>query len=99
MPRLDGVEATRRLRAHRVLILTTFDLDEYVIEALRAGASGFLLKDAPPQQLVDAVRVIARGEAMLSPAITRRLLDHVAPRLDPAQRATPACAARAAHCA
>ena len=83
MPRLDGVEATRRLPRHRVLILTTFDLDEYVIEALRAGASGFLLKDAPPQQLIDAVRVIASGEAMLSPAITRRLLDHVAPRLEP----------------
>jgi DNA-binding NarL/FixJ family response regulator len=83
MPRLDGVEATRRLHGHRVLILTTFDLDEYVIEALRAGASGFLLKDAPPQQLIDAVRVIAGGEAMLSPAITRRLLDHVAPRLEP----------------
>jgi DNA-binding NarL/FixJ family response regulator len=89
MPRLDGIEATRKLRAHRVLILTTFDLDAYVIEALRAGASGFLLKDAPPQQLVDAVRVIARGEAMLSPAITRRLLDHVAPRLDPAQPQPP----------
>jgi DNA-binding NarL/FixJ family response regulator len=89
MPRLDGVEATRRLRAHRVLILTTFDLDAYIIEALRAGASGFLLKDAPPQQLVDAVRVIARGDAMLSPGITRRLLDHVAPRLDPAQPEPP----------
>jgi DNA-binding NarL/FixJ family response regulator len=89
MPRLDGVEATGRLRDHRVLILTTFDLDEYVIEALRAGASGFLLKDVPPQQLVDAVRVIARGEAMLSPAITRRLLDHVGPRLDPAQPELP----------
>jgi DNA-binding NarL/FixJ family response regulator len=89
MPRLDGVEATRRLRSHRVLILTTFDLDAYIIEALRAGASGFLLKDAPPQQLVDAVRVIARGDAMLSPAITRRLLDHVAPRLDPAQPEPP----------
>jgi DNA-binding NarL/FixJ family response regulator len=89
MPRLDGVEATRRLSGHRVLILTTFDLDEYVIEALRAGASGFLLKDVPPQQLVDAVRVIARGDAMLSPAITRRLLDHVAPRLDPAHPEPP----------
>ncbi|MEO9175242.1 MAG: response regulator transcription factor [Gaiellales bacterium] len=82
MPRLDGVEATRRLPHHRVLILTTFDLDEYVIEALRAGASGFLVKDTPPQQLVDAVRVIAIGEAMLSPAITRRLLDHVATKLE-----------------
>jgi len=82
MPRLDGVEATRQLPHHRVLILTTFDLDEYVIEALRAGASGFLVKDAPPEQLVDAVRVVARGEAMLSPAVTRRLLDHVAPKLE-----------------
>jgi DNA-binding NarL/FixJ family response regulator len=89
MPGLDGVEATRRLPGHKVLILTTFDLDEYVIEALRAGAGGFLLKDAPPQQLVDAVRVIARGEAMLSPAITRRLLDHVAPRLEPAHPEPP----------
>jgi DNA-binding NarL/FixJ family response regulator len=89
MPRLDGVEATRRLRGCRVLILTTFELDEYVIEALRAGASGFLLKDAPPQQLVDAVRVIAGGEAMLSPAVTRRLLDHVAPRLEPANPDPP----------
>ena len=89
MPRLDGVEATRRLPDQRVLMLTTFDLDEYVIEALRAGASGFLLKDAPPQELVDAVRVIASGEAMLSPAITRRLLDHVAPRLEPANPEPP----------
>jgi DNA-binding NarL/FixJ family response regulator len=89
MPRLDGVEATRRLRGRRVLILTTFDLDEYVIEALRAGASGFLLKDAPPQQLVDAVRVIAGGAAMLSPAVTRRLLDHVGPRLEPANPDPP----------
>ena len=82
MPRLDGVEATRRLPHHRVLILTTFDLDEYVIEALRAGASGFLVKDTPPEQLIDAVRVIANGEAMLSPAVTRRLLNHVAARLE-----------------
>ena len=82
MPRLDGVEATRRLvRAGadaRVLILTTFDLDEYVFEALRAGASGFLLKDVEPPQLVDAVRVVARGEALLAPAVTRRLLDRFA---------------------
>src|SRR3954462_9290155 len=78
MPRIDGVEATRRLvgaRAPaRILILTTFDLDEYVFEALRAGASGFLLKDVQPAQLVDAVRVIARGDALLAPAVTRRLL-------------------------
>ena len=82
MPRLDGVEATRRLVAAgseaRVLILTTFDLDEYVFEALRAGASGFLLKDVQPAQLVDAVRVVARGEALLAPTVTRRLLDRFA---------------------
>jgi DNA-binding NarL/FixJ family response regulator len=82
MPRMDGVEATRRLVAAgaeaRVLILTTFDLDEYVFEALRAGASGFLLKDVQPAQLVDAVRVVARGEALLAPTVTRRLLDRFA---------------------
>jgi DNA-binding NarL/FixJ family response regulator len=82
MPRLDGVEATRRLveagAEARVLILTTFDLDEYVFEALRAGASGFLLKDVQPAQLVDAVRVVARGEALLAPTVTRRLLDRFA---------------------
>ena len=82
MPRLDGVEATRRLVAAgaeaRVLILTTFDLDEHVFEALRAGASGFLLKDVQPAQLVDAVRIVARGEALLAPTVTRRLLDRFA---------------------
>ena len=82
MPRLDGVEATRRLVAAgaeaRVLILTTFDLDEHVFEALRAGASGFLLKDVQPAQLVDAIRVVARGEALLAPTVTRRLLDRFA---------------------
>jgi DNA-binding NarL/FixJ family response regulator len=82
MPRLDGVEATRRLvesgSEARVLILTTFDLDKYVYEALRAGASGFLLKDVQPAQLVDAVRVVARGEALLAPSVTRRLLDRFA---------------------
>jgi DNA-binding NarL/FixJ family response regulator len=82
MPRVDGVEATRRLvgagAEARILILTTFDLDEYVFEALRAGASGFLLKDVQPAQLVDAVRVVARGEALLAPAVTRRLLDRFA---------------------
>lgn len=78
MPRLDGIEATRRLTggddAPAVLVLTTFDLDEYVYEALRAGASGFLLKDTPPQQLLDAVKVIAAGDALLAPSITRRLI-------------------------
>jgi DNA-binding NarL/FixJ family response regulator len=82
MPRLDGVEATRRLIASgaraRIVILTTFDLDEYVYEAIRAGASGFLLKDARPAQLVDAVRVVAAGEALLAPTATRRRLDRFA---------------------
>ena len=82
MPKVDGVEATRRLAAigspARVLILTTFDLDEYVYEAIRAGASGFLLKDVQPAQLVDAVRIVASGEAMLAPTVTRRLLEHFA---------------------
>jgi DNA-binding NarL/FixJ family response regulator len=82
MPKLDGVEATRRLTAAgsraRVVILTTFDLDEYVHEAIRAGASGFLLKDVQPAQLVDAVRFVAAGEALLAPTVTRRLLDRFA---------------------
>jgi DNA-binding NarL/FixJ family response regulator len=84
MPVVDGLEATRRLLAAsgdtRVLILTTFDLNEYVYEALRAGASGFLLKDAPAAQLVTAVRVVARGEALLAPSITRRLIAEFARR-------------------
>ena len=79
MPRLDGLEATRQLvargRAPRVLMLTTFDADEYVYESLRAGASGFMLKDVRPEQLAEAVRVVARGEALLAPAITRRLIE------------------------
>ena len=78
MPEMDGLEATRRILAAdervRVLILTTFDLDEYVYEALRAGASGFVLKDDPPEQLLGAVRTIAAGEALLSPSITRRVI-------------------------
>ncbi len=84
MPTMDGIEATRRLsaleRPTRVLILTTFDLDEYVYEALRAGASGFLLKDRPPEELVAAVRVIASGEALLAPSVTRRLIEEFARR-------------------
>jgi DNA-binding NarL/FixJ family response regulator len=84
MPGTDGIEATRRLTASadpaRVLILTTFDADELVYAALRAGASGFLLKDTPAAELVSAVRVIAGGQAMLAPAITRRLLDEFAAR-------------------
>ena len=79
MPRVDGIEATRRLVAQgarsRVLILTTFDLDEYVYEALRAGAGGFILKDAPPARLADAVRTVAAGEALLAPEITRRVVE------------------------
>jgi DNA-binding NarL/FixJ family response regulator len=81
MPKLDGIEATRALPRHRVLILTTFGLDEYIVEALRAGASGFLLKDARPQELVGAVRAVAAGDAVLSAQVTRRLLDQVAHRL------------------
>jgi DNA-binding NarL/FixJ family response regulator len=80
MPELDGLEATRRIvAAHegsRILILTTFDLDEYVYGALRAGASGFVLKDDPPEQLVAAIRTVAGGDALLSPAITRRVIQH-----------------------
>jgi DNA-binding NarL/FixJ family response regulator len=90
MPKLDGVEATRLILGGsveptppRVLILTTFDLDEYVVRAIRAGASGFLLKDVPPQQLVDAIRVVAAGEALLAPTVTRRLLDRFARDLTP----------------
>jgi DNA-binding NarL/FixJ family response regulator len=78
MPELDGLEATRRILAAdcaaRILILTTFDLDEYVYEALRAGASGFQLKDTPPEQLVEAIRVVAGGDALLSPVVTRRVI-------------------------
>ena len=78
MPELDGLEATRRILAAddaaRILILTTFDHDEYVYEALCAGASGFVLKDDPPEQLLDAIRVVARGEALLSPAVTKRVI-------------------------
>jgi DNA-binding NarL/FixJ family response regulator len=82
MPNLDGLQATSRVMAAgsgaRVLILTTFDLDEYVYEALRAGASGFLLKNAPPEQLISAVRVVAAGDALLSPSITRRVIEEFA---------------------
>jgi DNA-binding NarL/FixJ family response regulator len=82
MPELDGLEATRRILADdetaRILILTTFDLDEYVYEALRAGASGFVLKDEPPEQLLGAVRTVAGGDALLSPAVTKRVIKHFA---------------------
>ncbi|MCF2527414.1 response regulator [Yinghuangia soli] len=101
MPRMDGVEATRRIvgtgrdggrpddGSARVLVLTTFDLDEYVVEALRAGASGFLLKDVPADDLIAAIRVIADGDALLAPSITRRLLDMYAARLPAAEDPTP----------
>ena len=79
MPELDGLEATRRILAAdataRVLMLTTFDLDEYVYEALRAGASGFVLKDDPPEQLIAAIRTVATGDALLSPMVTRRVIE------------------------
>jgi DNA-binding NarL/FixJ family response regulator len=95
MPELDGIEATRRLRQAgvdaRVLVLTTFDLDEYVYGAIRAGASGFLLKDAPREQLVTAVRTVARGEALLAPAITQRLIERFVAR-PPASEVAPALA-------
>jgi DNA-binding NarL/FixJ family response regulator len=103
MPRLDGLEATRRLAGPgaadpaRVLILTTFDLDEYVFEALRAGASGFLLKDLPREDLVAAVRVVAAGEALLAPRVTRRLIEEFARRpagADPDPDALTALTAR-----
>ena len=87
MPVLDGVEATRQLSAQadppKVLLLTTFEIDSYAIEALRAGASGFLLKDVHPQQLAEAIRVVARGEALLATTVTRRLLDAFAESTPP----------------
>lgn len=87
MPVLNGVEATRQLTTIdadiKVLILTTFDLDEYVVEALRAGASGFLLKDVEPAELIRAINIVARGEALLAPSVTRRLLDSVVGSLPP----------------
>jgi DNA-binding NarL/FixJ family response regulator len=92
MPKVDGIEATRRLAAagsrSRVLVVTTFDLDEYVFQALRAGAGGFLLKASPPERLAEAVRTVARGEEVLDPAITRRLVEHflARPDLDPEAR-------------
>ena len=94
MPNVDGLEATRRLlegreRGPRILILTTFDLDEYVYDALRAGASGFLLKDTPPEQLVEAIHVVARGEALLSPAITRRVIAEFVRHPPPSAHAQP----------
>lgn len=88
MPQLDGIAATKRitdderLRDTRVLVLTTFDIDQYVYDALRAGASGFLLKDTAPQQLLDAIRIVANGDALIAPNITRRLISEFATRPD-----------------
>ncbi|PJI94227.1 response regulator transcription factor [Luteimicrobium subarcticum] len=85
MPRVDGLTATARLTAlgprPRVVVLTTFDLDEYVVEAVRAGASGFLLKDAPPEEMLDAIRTVHSGDAVIAPSSTRRLLEHLATAL------------------
>jgi DNA-binding NarL/FixJ family response regulator len=93
MPRLDGLEATRQILSQpaataRVLVLATFDLDELVFEALAAGASGFLLKDTPPEQIVNAVRIIAGGDALLAPSITRRLIEEFV-RRRPSHRVQP----------
>lgn len=94
MPGMDGIEATRRILEQaaaqpegsqragiRIVVLTTFDLDEYALAAIQAGASGFLLKDAPPEELLEAIRTVYRGDAVIAPSTTRRLLDHVAPLL------------------
>ncbi|WP_143229817.1 response regulator transcription factor [Actinophytocola xanthii] len=97
MPRVNGIDATRRVRARaqppEMIVLTTFDTDENVLRALRAGASGFLLKDAPPAEIVRAVRRVAAGEPMLSPAITRRLMDRVATEAGAHERARAVLAA------
>ncbi len=95
MPVLDGIEATRRitsdadLAAVRVVMLTTFDVDDYVHAAIRAGASGFLLKDAPPEDVLDAIRVVFRGDALLAPSVTRRIIEELAARPDPNRAAPP----------
>ena len=90
MPDQDGIEATRQLvngeGSPRILILTTFDLDEYVYDALRAGASGFLLKDTPPEQLVEAIRVVAGGDSLLSPSVTTRVIEQFVANKRPAQQ-------------
>jgi DNA-binding NarL/FixJ family response regulator len=93
MPGIDGIEATRRIVARgsatRVLVLTTFDVDDYVYEAMKAGASGFLLKTAPPRQLADAVRTVAAGDALLAPSVTRRLVEQFVRRPPPGTRVPP----------
>ncbi len=97
MPRMDGIEATSRIleqvpveRAPRIIVLTTFDLDEYVVAAIRAGASGFLLKDAQPEELLHAIRTIHRGDAVIAPSATRRLLERVIWTPEPPERSTTA---------
>jgi DNA-binding NarL/FixJ family response regulator len=92
MPELDGIAATREIAGAggpRVLVLTTYDLDEYVYDALQAGASGFLLKDTPPEQLADGIRAVTAGEALLAPTVTRRLIEEFA-RIGPSRRTRPA---------
>src|SRR5690349_16945799 len=94
MPKMDGIDATRRITAQageegpKVLILTTFDLDEYVYEALRAGASGFLLKDVPAEELAAAIRVVAAGDSLLAPGVTRRVIDAFVERPAPRPQST-----------
>jgi DNA-binding NarL/FixJ family response regulator len=94
MPQVDGIEATRRLLAAdgldtKVVMLTTFDMDEYVYDALRAGASGFLLKDVPPEQLVSGIRAVAQGDALLAPSVTRRVIAEFVRRPPPSVRTLP----------
>jgi len=91
MPRLDGIAATRQITTAadtRVLMLTTYDLDEYVFDALKAGASGFLLKDSPPGDLIAAIHIVAAGDALLAPSVTKRLIAEFARRAEPAARST-----------
>jgi DNA-binding NarL/FixJ family response regulator len=94
MPELDGIEATRQLLGDegataKVVMLTTFDMDEYVYEALRAGASGFLLKDVPPEQLVAGIRAVASGDALLAPSVTRRVIEEFVRRPPDSVRTSP----------
>ncbi len=94
MPDVDGIEATRRLLAEdgsavKIVMLTTFDMDEYVYDALRAGASGFLLKDVPPEQLIDGVRAVAKGDALLAPSVTRRVIEEFVRRPPASVRTLP----------
>src|SRR3954454_22739368 len=104
MPTMDGLAATAEIVAHgtdgspapKVIVLTTFDLDEYVMSAIRAGASGFLLKDAPPEEMLDAIRTVHRGDAVIAPSSTRRLLEHLVTVLPPDEPGAPSDPARLA---